>query len=350
MLTADRYASPCGKEGRMITTPRQLERRAEFYHQMGTMTEAGLSLLQCLESLNRGRVFRAFAQPISRLIDQLEQGATFAEAAASLRGWLPAFDLALLDSGERSGRLDVCFRLLSEFYRRRARAVREVIQRLLYPALVIHVAVLALAAASDPQRILNGEIGAYLWSVGSVLLPIYLVFFGVFYMAQGSHGVAVRSLLERVFGFVPLLGAARQCLALSRLCLALEALLAAGMPMGRSWALAGEASGSPRIWKAVGPFEAAIEEGRAPGELLDGLRCFPDMFVGMYQSGEASGRLDENLNRLHVYYQEEGFRKLAIFAVWLPRLIYLFILGVVAYYVIRGWVEYYEGILDLSEF
>ena len=327
-----------------------MERRAEFYHQVGMMTEAGLSLVQSLESLNRAKVFRSLARQISQLMDRLEQGSTFTESAAGIRGWLPAFDLALLDSGERSGRLDVCFRLLSEFYRQRAQATREVIRQLIYPALVVHVAVFAWAVVDAPQRILRGEIGAYLWAVGSALLPIYLLGLAVFYIAQGSHGFAVRALLEKFFGFVPLLGKARRCLSLSRLCLALEALLSAGTPMARSWTLAANASGSPRIQKAVRPFESAIEGGRTPGELLNHFRCFPDMFVSLYQSGEVSGRLDENLERLRVHYQEEGFRKLKLFAVWLPRMLYFFVLSVAAYLIIRFWVGYYEGVLNQTEF
>lgn len=312
---------------------------------MGMMTEAGLSLVQSLQSLNRAKVFRPLARQIARLIGRLEQGATFSESAASIRGWLPAFDLALLDSGERSGRLDVCLRLLSEFYRQRAKAAREVIRQLIYPALVIHVAVFSLAVTN-----LSDGIGAYLGAVGSALLPIYLLGLAVFYIAQGSHGFAARALLEKVFGFVPLLGAARRCLFLSRLCLALEALLSAGTPIARAWALAANASGSPRIQKAVRPFKSAIEGGRTPGELLDHLRCFPDMFVSLYQSGEVSGRLDENLERLRTHYQEEGFRKLHLFAVWLPRMLYFSVLAFAAYFILRFWVGYYEGILNQTEF
>ena len=327
-----------------------MEKQAEFYHQVGMMTEAGLSLVQSLESLNRAKVFRSLALPISQLINRLEQGATFAESAAGIRGWLPSFDLALLDSGERSGRLDVCLRLLSEFYQQRAQAAREVIRQLIYPALVVHVAVFALTAANAPQRILDGEIGAYLWAVGSALLPIYLLGLAVFYIAQGSHGFAVRALLEKVFGLVPLLGKGRACLSLSRFCLALEALLSAGTPMARSWTLAANSSGSPRIQKAVRPFESAIEGGRTPGELLNHFRCFPDMFVSLYQSGEFSGRLDENLKRLRIHYQEEGSRKLKLFAVWLPRMIYFSVLAFAAYFILRFWAGYYEGILNQTEF
>ncbi|MCS1407661.1 MAG: Type II secretion system protein F [Verrucomicrobia subdivision 3 bacterium] len=331
----------------MIVTPRHLEKRAEFYHQVGTMTRAGLSLIQCLESLSRGRAARSLGQPVARLIERLEAGSTFSESAASIRGWLPAFDLALLDSGERSGRLDICFCLLAEFYRERARAVGEVIRRMMYPILVVHVAVFL---GPFPQLFSTGELGPYIRSVGSVLIPIYVVVLAVVYIAQGSHGFFVRSLIERVFAFVPLLGAARRSLALSRLCLALASLLGSGTSMGRSWALAADASGSPRIQKAVGPFEQAIEGGWTPGELLNDLRCFPDLFVSLYQGGESSGRLDENLERLRTHYQEEGFRKLQLFAVWLPQMIYFFIVAVIAYRIVTFWVGYYEGVIDETEF
>ena len=68
------------------------------------------------------------------------------------------------------------------------------------------------------------------------------------------------------------------------------------------------------------------------------------MFVSLYQSGEVSGRLDENLERLRIHYQEEGFCKLRLFAVWLPRMIYFFVLAVAAYFIVQFWVRYYEGI------
>ena len=331
----------------MIVTPRHLEQRAEFYHQLGTLTEAGLSLVQGLQSLSRTKRSQSFGQPIPRLLDALEGGLTFAEAAAGIKGWLPNFDLALLDSGERSGRLDVCFRLLAEFYRQRAQAVREVVRHLIYPLLIVHVAILL---GPFPQLFSTGDVGAYLSQVSSVLIPVYLVIVMVAYLAQGRHGFFMRSLLERVFGFVPLLGAARKSLALSRFCLALEALLAAGTNMSKAWHLSADASGSPRMQREVGPFVDQIEGGRTPGELLEDSRWFPDIFVGLYASGEVSGRIDENLGRLRVHYQEEGFAKLSLFAAWFPRIIYFGIVLYIGYTILSFYGGYYNSILDASEF
>ncbi len=331
----------------MIVTPRQLERQSEFYHQLGTLIEAGLSLVQSLESFNRSKRSRVFRQPVTQLLDALEGGATFAEAASGIRGWLPAFDLALLDSGERSGRLDVCFRVLADFYKQRAQAAREVINQLIYPLLLLHAGVLL---APFPDLFLTGDVAVYLSRVGAVLIPLYLVIGGLAYLAQGRHGRVIQSLLERLFGMVPLLGAGRKSLALSRFCLALEALLAAGTNMSKAWSLAAAASGSPRIQREVEPYSALMEGGRTPGELLEDSRWFPDAFVSLYATGEKGGRLDENLGRMRTHYQDEGFNKLRQFASWLPKLIYFGILIYFAYKILSFYSGYYNSVLDSTDF
>src|SRR5205807_200468 len=55
--------------------------------------------------------------------------------------WLPAFDIALLQAGEQSGRLEACFRLLADYYTDRARLARQVISDLAYPAFLFHFAI-----------------------------------------------------------------------------------------------------------------------------------------------------------------------------------------------------------------
>ena len=331
----------------MIVTPKQLERQADFYHQLGTLIEAGLSLIQSLESFNRTKRSRVFRQPITRLIDSLEGGATFAESAAAIKGWLPAFDLALVDSGERSGRLDVCFQVLADFYRQRAQAVREVINQMIYPLLVVHMGILL---GPFPALFLTGEFLPYLKQVGSILVPLYLLIGAVAYLAQGRHGRGIQSILEKLFGMVPLLGAARKSLALSRFCLALESLLAAGTNMPKAWSLSAAASGSPRIQREVGPFIPQMDGGRTPGELLEDSRWFPDAFVSLYATGETGGRLDENLKRMRLHYQEEGFQKLRQFSAWLPKLIYFGILIYFAYTILSFYSNYYNSILESTDF
>ncbi len=64
---------------------------------------------------------------MSQLLKQLDQGNTVSESVKSIGKWGPSFDLALIDAGERSGRLDACFKLLAVYYRERAQMARQMI-------------------------------------------------------------------------------------------------------------------------------------------------------------------------------------------------------------------------------
>src|SRR5438067_2533296 len=76
-------------------TPGQFARRAEFYHQLGALTGAGLGLIRGLETLQRNPPARSYRQPIKRVLEQLAHGYTFAESLRRVAQWLPGFDIAL---------------------------------------------------------------------------------------------------------------------------------------------------------------------------------------------------------------------------------------------------------------
>ena len=82
-------------------TPAQFARRAEFYHQLGSLTGAGLGLIRGLETLQRNPPARSYRQPIRRVLEQLAHGYTFAESLRRVGQWLPGFDVALLEAGSR---------------------------------------------------------------------------------------------------------------------------------------------------------------------------------------------------------------------------------------------------------
>ena len=111
----------------MVATPGQLSRRADFYHQLGQLTGAGLGLIQALEQIKRSPPDRSYREPTSQILAQIASGTTLTEAVQSCGRWLPAFDIALLQAGEQSGRLEASFRLLTDYYTDRARLARQMI-------------------------------------------------------------------------------------------------------------------------------------------------------------------------------------------------------------------------------
>src|ERR1035441_6817950 len=140
----------------LIVTPRQFTRRAELFHQLAQLTSAGIGVVRALEQIKRSPPAPSFREPLQRLLDELARGATLAESLQPL-GWLPAFDLALIEAGEHSGRLDACFRLLADYYNDRARIARQVIADLIYPVVLFHLAIFIFPFA---QFFLSGNLPA----------------------------------------------------------------------------------------------------------------------------------------------------------------------------------------------
>ena len=286
-----------------IVTPRQLDQRAELFHQLAQLTSAGIGIIAALEQIKRGPPSRSYREPLQRLLDELARGATVAEALHRL-GWLPAFDLALIEAGERSGRIDACFHLLADYYNERARLIRQTIADLMYPVSVFHLAIFVSTLLEFLWS------GPWLLVLFGGLVPLYAATAFLIYAGQDRHGEAWRAKVESALRFIPVLGTARHYLALSRLAAALEALISAGVNIFEAWELAAAASGSPALRRAVADWRPKMTAGQMPSEAVRACRWFPEMFANFYASGEVSGKLDESLRHLNRLYSEEGLRKL----------------------------------------
>jgi len=331
----------------LIVTPGQLRVRAGFYQQLGQYTSAGIGLMQGLDQLQRHPPAPSYRNPITQLIKDLHSGCTLEESLRRLGKWVPSFDIALLQAGEQSGRLDACFRLLAAYYNDRARVARQMISDLAYPAFLFHFAIFIFPFA---QFFTSGNWMVYLAKTFGVLIPIYGLVALMIYAAQSRHGEAWRSQVEIFLRPVPILGSARECLALSRLAAALEALLNAGVTVIQAWELAATASGSPAIRKLVVGWRPLVDAGQTPAEVVRSSARFPELFANQYATGEVSGRLDETLRSLHTYYLEEGSRKLHALAQWTPRLVYLSVALLIAYHVVQFYSSYFDQIRQAGGF
>lgn len=326
-----------------IVTPRQLDQRAELFHQLSQLTSAGIGIIPALEQIKRSPPSRSYREPLQRLLAELAGGATVADALQRL-GWLPAFDLALIEAGERSGRIDACLRLLANYYNERARLIRQTIADLMYPVFVFHLAIFVSTLLEFLWS------GPWLLVLSGGLVPLYVATVFLIYAGQDQRHEAWRTKVESVVRFIPVLGTARHYLALARLAAALEALISAGVNIFEAWELAATASGSPALRRAVADWRPKVTAGQMPSEAVRACRLFPETFASFYASGEVSGKLDESLRHLDRLYNEEGSRKLHLVSRWVPRFIYFMVALFVGYIVIRFWTNYFDQINQMSHF
>ena len=349
-----------------MVTPGKLNRRAEFFEQLAAMIAAGVPLTKAMEMAGRNRSIGIPRKVIQALTGHLQEGHTFTDAMQLVSGqrrgpeatlkplreyWLSDFDVALLSAGEESGRLDTTFKTLAHYYRSRAKIIRDTIVSLLITIVTLHVALLVFPIGYLQEFAIGLVQGPFqkCWPFIIEKIVVFGFLYGVFLLLvftfQGNRGENWRSAVEAVVHLVPGLRQALKHLAVARLSMALDALLSAGVPVVRAWELAGAACGSPHLKKEIFKWTPQIEGGTTPGEMVSQIQYFPEMFTQLYQTGEMSGKMDETLERLHSYFEEEGFHKLRTFCRVLGFLIYFAIAAAVGYTVIRFWMGYFSQAL-----
>jgi type II secretory pathway component PulF len=335
----------------LIVTPGQLAKRAEFYQQLGQLTAAGVGVVRALDQLKRHPPARSYREPIQRLLDEIGRGQTFTRALQNTTSWLPDLDLALLHAGEQSGRLDAGFHHLAAYYFDRARLARQVIAQLVYPVVLIHFAALVFSVVLPfASSRFNASLTFLFARAALTLAPFYLLTALLVFSLQGGHGEKWRSIIESFLRAIPILGTARHHLSLARLAASLEALISAGVNVIEAWGIAVAASGSPALRRAVSAWKPQLAASRTPAELVRDCPRFPEMFANLYATGEISGKLDESLRQLHTYYQEEGSRKLQLFAQLAIRVTYLVIVLIIAYCVITFYLGYFAQVREAGGF
>lgn len=338
----------------LILTPGQFNDRADFYHQAVSLLGAGFGLIETLEHLRDRPPSRSFIRPLTEIVFHLREGETFARAIALEGKWVPEFDAALLEAGELSGRLDHCMGQLESYYIDKAELLKSTIASLIYPVALLHALVFLNAAPGLVLSYLNNELSVgvpvFLAKTFGVLIPIYAVVLILIYFFQSGRARIIRKLMERIFSFIPIVGTARAHLALSRLAMSLGALLNAGVIVTKSWLVSASSSGSFRLDREISTWPEKIDSGVPPSELIRNARAFPSVFANLYTTGEASGRLDDHLQKLHVYYADSGKSKLRKAVVFYTSVFLAAVMLYIAYYIISFYVGYFKQVGELTDF
>jgi type IV pilus assembly protein PilC len=333
----------------LITTPGQLKQQGEFYHQLATMTRAGVTIVQAIDIIRKNppnRKIRAIANQVG---DTLQRGSTFTDAMRSTGRTLPEFDVALIEAGETSGRLSECFKLLGDFYVERGQLISKVISALAYPVFLFHFAVLIFPTSLLAEFVWQGKTENFLINKLQSLIPAYAVVLFLIWAFKAERGRRWRNIMEQILHMIPLVSATQRDLALARLCAALEALINAGVTIIEAWDIAARASGSNRIERAVAEARPRLVAGETPSETISNQRIYPELFTSSYRTGEVSGQLDDALRRLYRHYLESATTGLQRLAAWTPKIIYFGVMLAIAYQIIKFWTGYFDQINQLTK-
>ncbi len=292
-----------------------------FTRQFATMIDAGLPLVQCLEILSSQNTNPFFKNVLTQIKNDVESGATFADA---LRKHPKVFDelfVNLVAAGEVGGVLDTILNRLAVFMEKNLKIVKKVKGAMTYPLVILSVVIIStivmmvwvIPTFKKMFENFGGELPAMtqfvidmskffqkniLYIIGGLALFIYLV--RAFYRSEFG-----RTWWDKVLLHLPLLGPVARKSAVAKFTRTLGTMISSGVPLLDALDIVAKAAGNRTIEKAIYYVREKISEGRNMADPLAETKIFPPMVVQMIGVGEATGALDVMLNKIADFYEEE---------------------------------------------
>ena len=294
---------------------------AIFFRQFSVMIDAGLPLVQCLEILAANQENPAFQKSLTGVRVTVEGGSTLANA---MRQYPKIFDdltTNMVEAGETGGILDLILQRLANYVEKAVKLRSAVKSALIYPVSVISIAVLVVGALLKFVVPIFEKLFAGLGV--DLPLPTRLVI-GLSQFVQNFWWVAVVGLVASIFGLkqirkdakgkyftdnillkMPIVGVLLRKIAVARFTRTLGTLITSGVPILEGLAITARTSGNAVLEEALMKVRKAIEEGRTIVDPLKECGVFPNMVTQMIGVGEATGAMDNMLQKIADFYEDE---------------------------------------------
>jgi type IV pilus assembly protein PilC len=315
-----------------------------FNQELATLLKAGMPLVQSLDILRRRVTNPVFRSVLNDVHDRVRAGSSLSESFEAHGAMFPGVYTASLMAGEKSGSLEQVIRRYVAYVKVVEGVRRKVISALIYPAVLL---VLSLIVVGILVLRVVPQFGGYYEQFGQdlplstrviVAISSYATaYFGALVLVVAAAAAAAWAWLkrpgerERVDRWVlrlPLLGGVARKFATSQASRTLATLLGGGIPLVNAIDVAARSIKNRHMARELQKASQQVREGRALAAAMTDSGAFPDVALKMVEVGEQTGALQEMLNSLSDFYDEEIETNLDRF-VTLVEPILLIIMGMV---------------------
>jgi type IV pilus assembly protein PilC len=294
---------------------------AVFSRQFATMIDSGLALLRALGILAEQTENKALAAIVDQVRIDVEKGSSLSVALARHPKAFNNLYVAMVRSGEASGALDSVLVRLADTIEKQVELRRKIKSAMTYPVVVFFL-VLMIASAMlmfiVPQfKTMYADLKGKLPALTSYLITLSDAvrnFFPLFALAIALAVFAFRRWIKTNLGRakwdafklrVPVFGSLVRKTALSRFSRTLAALTRSGVPILESLDIVAQTSGNQVVAAALDDVQRAVKGGDSIARPLENHEIFPPMVVQMMAVGEETGALDEMLDKIADFYDQE---------------------------------------------
>jgi type IV pilus assembly protein PilC len=295
-----------------------------FTRQFGTMINAGLPLIQCLEILSTQSENAALRKSVGEIKVHVEGGSTFSDA---LRKHPKIFDdlyVNMVHAGEVGGLLDTILGRLSKHIEKAMKLKGQIKSAMVYPAAIVGIAAIVITvlmiwvipvfekmfkemsggkmALPGPTQLvidMSNFAQAYWYIILGVIIATVVAVKKYYATPQGK--LAIDKLLLKL----PVFGDLIRKASVAKFTRTLGTLLASGVPLLEALTICAKTSGNKVVEGALLDAKVSISGGKTIAEPLAKSGTFPKMVTHMISVGESTGALDSMLGKIADFYEDE---------------------------------------------
>jgi type IV pilus assembly protein PilC len=329
-----------------------------FIRQFATMIDAGLPLVQCLEILSSQGDNPTLNDVLKAVKNDVEQGATFSDALRKHNKIFDELFCSLIHAGEMGGILDTILNRLAVYIEKNVKLKRQVKGALTYPlstlaiALAVCAVLLGWVVPTFEQMFkdFGGELpgmtalvigisnGFLAWAPVMAVVGVGLIWGAAYtYKHPKTEPYWHKALLT-----IPVIGNVMRKIAVARFTRTLGTLLASGVPILDALEVVAKSAGNVIVERAIMFTSDKIREGRTMAEPLTESGVFPPMVVQMIAVGEQTGALDQMLNKIADFYEEEVDVAVAAMTALIEPLMMVLVGGMVGFLLIAMYLPIFD--------
>ncbi len=293
-----------------------------FCRQLGVLVNAGVGIIEALEVVADQMPNRKLVTAVEAVGKDVSEGEALSKSMSKHKDVFPELVINLVSVGEETGNLDSALLRASEYYEKIAMIKSKIKSASFYPAFVLVIATVIvlgilyflvptfaqiyesfggslplptqmLIAASNflREKILLVLIGAV----------VFVVAFRYFYVKSYGFKKAVHSFILKV----PKFGDLALKSAMAKFGRTMATLFSSGVPIEKSLEIAGKVAGNVIVQEDIAKVQKSVTEGQNLWSSMKKHKSFPNLVVAMVKVGEETGRLDEMLESLARFYEDE---------------------------------------------
>lgn len=292
-----------------------------FTRQFSTLINSGIPVVDALKILGEGLRAGILKDAALKVKKSIESGKKLSDSMAQVPNVFDRFYCNMVHAGEEAGILDGILSRLATYMEKNEKVKTQVKGALMYPTVIVAVAMIVIAcilvfiipkfqeffaqAGNEPPMLTTMVVNLSNTMIKFWYIIVVSIAAAPFAIKSYLSTPAGKASFETFLYNAPVFGEMVRKSAVARMTRTLGTLLGSGVGLIDAIDIASRTAGNIVVEKALIRCKDAVLQGKPFASPLSKDKVFPDMVVQMIAVGEQSGTLDNMLNKIADFYEDE---------------------------------------------